>query len=243
LGTNTYTDSRQKRTNHVTQKEKEKIMATPKTFQLLGHTCKYLWNIFLSGFITLLPITITFVIFNMMFSVLSRWLEPIQRLLPPFIKTIPYSEFLVVIIAIVLIGILLKTLILKPIIHATERIISRIPLVRPVYQGIKQLVDAFGSQDKPTFKKVVIVEFPKAGVYSIGFVTSEVSPEYTPEKTQKFVSVFIPTTPNPTTGFLILLPETLITPVNLTPQDAMALIISGGIIQPDKFRAQSESGR
>lgn len=212
------------------------MMKTPKSLSIIGHIVKYIWNIFLSGLITLLPITITFVIFNMTFSVVARWLEPIQQLRPSFFKAIPYSEFIIVILAVFLVGILLKTLIFKPILHAAERVISRIPLVRPVYLGIKQLVHAFGAQDKRSFKKVALVEFPKAGVYSVGFVTSEINPDLSAQTSERFLSVFVPTTPNPTSGFLILLPETQVITVDLSHQEAMAMIISGGIIQPGKVK-------
>ena len=217
-------------------------MSAPKQLTLISQFFKAIWSLFLNGLITLLPITITFVIFNTTFTIVGHWLEPIQQLRPAFLKAIPYSEFLIVIIATFMVGILLKTLILKPIIHSIEGVISRIPLIRPVYLGIKQLVHALGSQDKRDFKKVVIVEYPKANVFSIGFVTSEVAETIAPHTNAKFVSIFIPTTPNPTSGFLILVPETHMTLIDLSHQEAMTLIISGGIIQPDRFKNLPGSG-
>ncbi len=213
-------------------------MHAPKTLNILGKIFKSIWSLFLSGLITLLPITITFVIFNLTFTILRGWLEPIQQLRPAFFKAIPFSEFIIVIAAIFLVGILLKSFVFKPILHSIEGLISRIPLVRPVYVGVKQLVHAFSPQDKQSFKKVVLVEFPRTGVYSVGFVTSEIAPEFSPQTSNRYVSVFIPTTPNPTSGFLILLPETQVVTVNLSHQEAMAVIISGGIIQPNRLKDQ-----
>jgi uncharacterized membrane protein len=216
-------------------------MSAPIPLSIIAKSAKYIWSLFLSGLITLLPITITFVIFNLTFTVVARWLEPIQQLRPAFLKAIPYSEFIIVILAVFLVGLLLKTLVFKPVLHSIERLITRIPLINPVYTGVKQLVHAFGAQDKHSFKKVVLVEFPRVGVYSIGFVTSEIAPEFSPLTSDKFLSVFIPTTPNPTSGFLVLLPETQVTTINLSHQKAMALIISGGIIQPDRLKEQPET--
>lgn len=217
-------------------------MSAQKPFSVVGHIFKSIWNLFLSGLITILPITITFVIFSLTLNIFTRWLEPIQQLRPAFLKAIPYSEFLIVIIAIFLVGVLLKSLIFKPIMHWAEHLISKIPLVRPVYLGIKQLVHAFGAQDQRSFKRVVIVEFPRTGVYSIGFVTSEIGAEIAPRTEEKYVSVFIPTTPNPTSGYLILLPESQTTPTKMNAQEAMACIISGGIIQPNGAHQRSEIG-
>ena len=82
-------------------------MSAPKSLSMIGRVIKSLWSLFLSGLITLLPITITFVIFNLTFTILRGWLEPIQQLRPAFFKAIPYSEFIIVILAVFLVGILL----------------------------------------------------------------------------------------------------------------------------------------
>ncbi len=122
---------------------------------------------------------------------------------------------------------------LRPIIHAIENLFSRIPLIRPVYSGIKKLVDAFSFQDKVSFSKVVRVEFPRSGIYSLGFLANQVDEKIAPDAQTKYFSIFIPTTPNPTSGFLIIVPEEQITIIDISRQEAMAMIISGGIIQPD----------
>lgn len=194
-----------------------------------------IWLLFLSGLFTILPITLTVALFGVSFNLLIKWLKPLKTLLnPTIISTIPYAEIILMVLFIFLIGIITKVFILKKIIHTIENFIVHLPLIRPIYKGIKQLVDALTLQDKITFKHVVSVEFPRDGVYSIGFLTSELSPEFSPDKRTKFVNVFIPTTPNPTSGFLVLVPETKIHIMDITRQDAMAMIISGGIIQPER---------
>ncbi len=84
-------------------------------------------------------------------------------------------------------------------------------------------------------KKVVLVEFPRQQIYSLGFLTSELQPEIAPNKKQKFFNIFIPTAPNPTSGYFVIAPEEDLIIVDLTRQEAMAMIISGGIIQPERF--------
>jgi uncharacterized membrane protein len=203
----------------------------------IGSLIKDAWSLFLSGLFTILPITLTIAVFNFSFKLVKGWVQPVQHYMPDCLIRIPHSEILLVIIFIFVMGIIMQVFILRSVVHSLEKIIFKLPLIRPIYSGIKQLVDAFSPQDTNSFKHVVLVEFPRVGTYSVGFVTSEVPHELSPTKTDQegFVCVFIPTTPNPTTGFFIFLPHKDVTIVDLTRQEAMALIISGGIIQPNRF--------
>lgn len=193
-------------------------------------------SIFLSGFFTILPLTLTIALLNISFKLIKSWLAPIYIHEPAYLKFIPHSEIFLVLLFIFAVGIVLKFLLLQPIIHAVESIFSRIPLWRQVYFGIKQLVHAFSSQDKLSFQHVVFIEFPRPGSYSLGFLTGSLPPELAPIPDKKFYSIFIPTTPNPTTGFYVVVVESECIIVDLTRQEAMAIIISGGIIQPDRFK-------
>lgn len=190
-------------------------------------------TLFLTGLFSLLPITLTVAVFSITFRVLLSWLEPLKRFGLPFLGTIPYSEVILAIALIFIAGTLYNMFLLRPIIHGIENLFSRIPLIRPVYSGIKKLVDAFSFQDKASFSKVVRVEFPRPGMYSIGFLANQVDGTIAPHGDKKYFSIFIPTTPNPTSGFLIIVPEEQITILDISRQEAMAMIISGGIIQPD----------
>jgi len=115
----------------------------------------FLWSLFLNGLLTILPITFTIVIFHVFFKFITTWLEPVRKIQPKFLAKIPYAEVILVIVAIFLLGTILKIFILKRIIHLLEDLIARIPLIRPIYKGIKQLVKAFGMKDKMSFKQVV----------------------------------------------------------------------------------------
>lgn len=193
-------------------------------------------SLFLNGLFTLLPIAITVWLFTFMFRVLKNWLTPIHMILPKQLKMIPNAEFVLVIIFLVIIGIIMKFLLLRSIIHGLEGLLFRIPMIRHVYAGIKQLVSAFSAQDHLTFKKVVFIEFPRKGVHSIGFLTSELPNSLSPDKTKHFFNIYVPTTPNPTTGYFIVSTKENFEETDLTTQEAMALIISGGIIQPDRHK-------
>lgn len=202
-------------------------------FNTLKNIIDTLTSLFLTGLFGILPVTLTIAVFTLTLRMLQSWLEPLKRFGLPFIGTVPYSEVILAIAIIFIAGALYNTFILRPLIHAIENLFFKIPLIRPVYSGIKKLVEAFSFQDKVSFSKVVMTEFPRPGVYSIGFLANEIDEKISPDKSKKHYSIFIPTTPNPTSGFLIILPEDQITIINITRQEAMAMIISGGIIQPD----------
>ncbi len=124
---------------------------------------------------------------------------------------------------------------LRSLVHAFEGLLLRVPIIRTVYRGVQQLVKAFNPQDQITFKQVVLLEFPRTGIYSIGLLTSELPPELSPEKDKEFVNVFVPTTPMPTSGFFVIVTHDKLIPTDLSHQEAIALIISGGIIKPERF--------
>lgn len=192
-------------------------------------------SFFLNGVLILLPLAITVFLFNAIFSLIKSWLTPIKRFEPVFIQRFPHAEIILAFFVILFIGFLSKLFISKRVLHFFEELIFKIPLVRPVYSGIKQLVHALTDQDKLSFNTVVLAEFPNKESYCVGFLTGNCPEQMSPNKAIEYYNVYIPTTPNPTTGFFILMPKEKIVMTDLTRQEAMTLIISGGIIQPDRF--------
>jgi len=203
-------------------------------------TLYFLWSIFLKGLLTILPLALTLAIINFSFKFLKSWLRPIYDLEPDYLKAIPFSEFLLTFFVVVAIGVFLNIFVLRSLVTAFETLIGKIPLVRPIYVGIKQLVQAFNPHDHQSFKHVVLIEFPRPGIYSIGFMTSEVNTEISPDSSNQYYNVFVPTTPNPTTGFFFMVAKECIRIINISRQEAMALIISGGIIQPERFNQEKK---
>lgn len=194
----------------------------------------FIGNIFLSGLLTLLPFALTIAFFSFILRLVKSWLAPIHDLEPTWMQAIPHSELIVTLLIIFITGAFLRYFLLHTIIHALEDMVfQNIPILRQIYFGIKQMVKAYNIQDTQTFQQVVSLEFPHTGIYSIGFVTNEINKNLSPDPEIIYYSVFIPTTPNPTTGFYIMVPAHACKKLPLSRQDAMALIISGGLIQPE----------
>lgn len=194
-----------------------------------------IWSLFLQGLLTVLPIILTLALFNVSFKFLKGWLEPIRRVCPPDFACIPHAEILLAIIIIFLIGTIIKVFMLRSLVHAIENVLFRVPIIRTVYRGIRQLVMAFNPEDNITFKEVVFIEFPRLGMYSLGFITSDLPKDLAPHEEDLYVTIFIPTTPMPTTGYFIIAKRKDLMHAPLTHQEAIALIISGGIIKPERY--------
>lgn len=198
-----------------------------------------LQSLFLKGLFTLLPLTLTVAFVSFCFNLIKSWLQPVYQLEPESFRVIPHSEILLVILAIFALGVIMQLFIVTHVVDTIENsILNRIPLLRQVYFGIKQLVNALNPNDQITFKHVVNVPFGTQGTYALGFLTNYIKPELAPNKEIKYVSVFVPTTPNPTTGFYLVVPETDCRILNITRQEAMTVIISGGILQPENSISQ-----
>ena len=195
------------------------------------------WSLFLKGFLALLPITLTIGLLTFTFKKLKGWLHPIYQMEPAFLKAIPFSEFLLTFCVILAMGFILNFFILQSFWDSFESLVNKIPIVRPVYSGIKQLVQALNPDDQSSFKQVVLIEFPKKGTYTVGFVTSEFGTHLSPDQTQAYFTVFVPTTPNPTSGFFLVVNKTEAHILNISRQEAMTMIISGGTIQPPQVNS------
>ena len=138
------------------------------------------------------------------------------------------------------VGLLARNYFGKRIIEWVDSGILRIPLVNKVYGTMKQVNDAFSTGSRSSFRTVVLVEYPRAGVYSVGFITAEQHGELQNRLPEKVVAVFVPTTPNPTGGFLLLLPEDQVIKLEMSVADGIKYVISLGAIVPE---AQVESFR
>jgi uncharacterized membrane protein len=191
-------------------------------------------SLFLSGLLMLLPITLTVIIFKFLIRITRGWLAPLCKFEPVCLKTIPGFELLLAILIVIVIGLISRLVIFKVLVRAGERLIGRIPFVRPVYHGIKQIVYALTHQDGKSFQQMVWVEFPRKNCYSVGFLTGQLAPDYAPDREQKYFNVFVPNVPNLTAGHYIVVTESDFRSANLTRQEAIAIIISGGIVQPNK---------
>ena len=147
-----------------------------------------------------------------------------------------YWSLVALVLAVALIavvGLLARNYFGKRLIEWVDSALLKVPLLNKIYGATKQVNDAFSSTNKTAFRTVVLVEFPREGVYSMGFITSEQQDEVLMKTGQKLVCVFIPTTPNPTSGFLVLTPESQVTKLDMSVADGIKYIISLGSIIPE----------
>jgi uncharacterized membrane protein len=207
---------------------------------------------FLTGLAVSLPAVISIAAFAWLFSTVTGFTDILLFFLPLFAnqKEI-YKDghsgamfwywsllaFALAIVLITLVGVLARYYIGKKVIDWTDRLLMQVPLLNKFYGAIKQVNDAF-SGSKHSFKTVVLVEFPGPGNYSVGFITNEEQGDLQRETGKNLISVFIPTTPNPTSGFLVLFPAEKITRLDMSVADGIKYIVSLGSIAPEQLPRQ-----
>ena len=186
-------------------------------------------NYFLAGIITLIPIFITvyltIVVIDLFSKIVPDALNPNKYL--PF--QIPGIEILIALIITIVIGAVSLTYFGKQFLLLGKSLLEKIPVISSIYSGVTQFTKSFQDEGSSN-KKVVLVEFPKIGSWAVGFATSEISKSISPKISDNLTSVFIPGTPNPTSGFLILVPKKDIIFLNMNFEDAMKFIISVGAV-------------
>jgi uncharacterized membrane protein len=146
------------------------------------------------------------------------------------------TALVLAVLLIGLVGLLARNYFGKRIIQWVDSALLRVPLLNKIYGATKQVNDAFSSTNKTAFRTVVLIEFPRAGAYSIGFITSEPDLEIQSKIDSKIVCVFVPATPNPTSGFLLLVPEDKVIKLEMSVPDGIKYIISLGSILPEYSR-------
>jgi uncharacterized membrane protein len=197
-------------------------------------------NAFVSGLLLMAPVGVTVFVINFLIQTVG---VPTRRMIFFFIPANPSSliwleyglYFLAIIFVaslITFLGWLSKLLIGRAILNSFERLVDTVPLVRSVYNTVKQIRDTFVQQEKAVFQKSVLIEYPRKGVWALGFLTGEGKGEIQHRTASDLLNVFVPTTPNPTSGFLLMVPREDIRELDMTIPDAMKLIISGGAVVP-----------
>lgn len=152
---------------------------------------------------------------------------------------IPGLGLILVVIIVLAVGVLTRNFVGSKMIHLGEKIVDRIPLARVLYVGVKQLMEALILQKTKAFQKAALIEYPRRGIYAIAFITGESQGEVQQSTEKKMINVFVPTTPNPTSGFYILIPEDEIKILDMSVEEAFKLIVSGGIISPPEVKQKN----
>ena len=197
-------------------------------------------NIFITGILITVPVAFTLFILNFLFKLLDN------LVVPWFIKTLirigtpipedfrlPGLGLILIVLLIFVIGVLTQSFLGGKLVQLGEMIVDRIPVVRSIYTGAKQVVTTIAEADTKAFRKVVLVEFPRKGIYSVGFITGTTKGEVQELTDANLVNVFVPTTPNPTSGFLVFVANEDIIDLTMTVEDGIKFIISVGIVTPE----------
>ncbi len=195
---------------------------------------------FIAGLLVLLPTLVTLWILYFIFSHLVKFS---LRILPPrleeYFQTVPWSYGLWVIVVVLagvmgmaLVGVITRNIIGKKLLTFGERILSRIPLVSRIYLTVQRISQVFLGGQRGIFLQAVLVEYPRKGLYSVGFVTSRMRSEISGGKKETLLNIFIPTTPNPTSGLLIIVPERDVIPLDIRVEEALSFVISAGVVPP-----------
>lgn len=207
---------------------------------------KTIRNHLIIGTLALLPAVATLYVLKLLFQFIdptlgitvARILDwvglvefPLQLGRLRFETHIPGVGMLLTLGLLILVGMMAKSFFGRQMILFTERIFSRIPIARGIYSTVKQITNAFG-HDATSFKRVVMVEYPRKGIYTLGFYTGESSDDIHQRAGQKVLNIFLPTTPNPTSGWLVLIPEKDVIFLDITVEDGLKYIISGGVVVP-----------
>ena len=191
---------------------------------------------FFTGILVMTPLILTiyvvwaFITFvdNLVVPIVPYYYRPSTYL--PF--PIPGLGLIIVFIFTTFVGILATGLFGRTLIRIWENILSRMPVVRSVYSAIKQILETVMATQSDAFRQAVLVEYPRKDIWAIGFVTGSTKGEVGENVNKKMVNVFMPTTPNPTSGFLLFFPEKDLIFLKMSVEDALKLVVSGGMVIP-----------
>ncbi|MCK4773219.1 MAG: DUF502 domain-containing protein [Candidatus Krumholzibacteria bacterium] len=187
---------------------------------------RYLRRRFLAGVLILTPTVVTGWIFWKVFSSVDNILAPLQARYP--IIDWPGVGFVVVLILILLTGIFAGNFIGRRVISQGERVVYNLPLIRRIYTAVKEISEVFLSDRKTVFREVVLIRYPHKDSFAMAFVTREGTGFFNNLTGKTLLNVFVPTTPNPTSGFLLLVPEKDVIRVPIKVEEGLKMVISGG---------------
>ena len=179
-----------------------------------------------AGLLVLVPVIVTAAVVAFLFNLIDGWSRPLTRHL--FGRELPGVGIALTVVVVWLVGLLSTNFVGKKFLEGFERLLENLPLVKSVYSASKLLVDAFSPKGRGSFRRVVLVEFPKKGTFALGFVTGGGLGALG----DGIASVYVPTAINPTSGFVVFVPESEIVDAGLTVEEGIKLVVSGGVVGP-----------
>ncbi|MCP4399835.1 MAG: DUF502 domain-containing protein [bacterium] len=187
-------------------------------------------NKFIAGLVIVLPVGITLVLLQMMFRWMDGLFAPLAFRLTE--RQIPGLGIVSTILIVFVVGLLVTNMLGRAFVSFGEYLVAKIPFIGNIYYGAKQFLETLTAEQRQAFTQVVLLEYPKKGSYTIGFVTADTGGEIQEKIPELLLNVFVVTTPNPTTGFLLLVPKKDVTVLPISIEDGLKMVVSGGIIHP-----------
>ena len=203
-------------------------------------------NNFLTGLAVIIPVFITTYLIWSTIGIVDGWVLPLipeKYALDKFIGIdVKGIGVIIFLLFTVFIGSLTKGYFGRTILKSAESLVDRMPVVRSIYNGIKQIAETVFSQSNNSFERACLVEYPRKGIWAVAFVSTKTKGEVSEKigKNKELFSIFLPTTPNPTSGFLLFLPEKDIIFLDMTVEDAAKLVISAGLVTPKNIIASTQ---
>ena len=196
----------------------------------MGRVRRYL----IAGLLIWIPIGITIVVFRFVLGQMNRSLGLLPREhVPAFVFEIPYLGVILTFLLLLVTGLLTANIFGKTLVGWSEKLLHRIPLIRAVYSASKNFAEVVFSDSGESFKQVLLIEYPRKGVWSLAFMTSNQLGEVQHRTGQDVICTFVPTTPNPTSGFIIMVPTDEAIVLDMDVESALKMIISLGVVVPD----------
>lgn len=195
-------------------------------------------NNFVVGFLAILPLALSVYIFLQLVGFVIGITDKLLVFLPQQLRETEWKPlfrvlaFLISVALVTLLGFVARNVIGESLLGALENLALRVPLLNRIYTAVKEIIEAFGASKKGIFQRVVLVRYPYRDSFAIGFVTSESKGEVQDKTAEQVVNVFVPTTPNPTSGFLLMVPRREMIELDMSVADAIKLVISGGAVVP-----------
>ena len=199
-------------------------------------------NIFITGLLITLPIALTYFILQFLFKNLDTLSPVFTKVLIdmgapiPEGYRIPALGLVITLLIVLAVGWFTTNFFGKQMINLGESIVEKIPFVRKIYKGSKQVVQSIAHADTTAFRKVVLLEFPRRGMLAIGFVTGSARGEVQEHTREDVLNVFVPTMPNPTSGFLVFAPPEDLTEIDMSIEDGIKYVVSGGIVDTERLK-------
>jgi len=195
-----------------------------------GRIRKRFRRYFVTGLLVVTPLWGTYLILKALFVSLEGVLGNLLRSYTPYY--IPGLGIVALAVLLLAVGMLATNIFGRKILELWESVFRRVPVVKTIYQVLKAVVDTLSVHNREQFNRVVLVEFPRKGQYSIAFVTGITKGEIQQITSDRLVNVYVPTTPNPTSGYFLFVPEKEIIPLSMSVEDAMKMLVSGGMYTP-----------